>query len=377
MYARPRKHRGGGGSGQSLDSLLDTMTNVVGILVIVLVVTLLGVRDAVKRIDASLPDVSQEQLDAQKEEAAQTAALLKTVLTKQDAGPKEPLPDVDALKQKLAALKDTAADDPLDKELSALLKQLADQKKESKAIQDELEKLQKEYQELGTKLRNTPNRTGAVAPSIVQLPNPRPAPPNARPIYVLVKEGRIGVIDVDNLRETLHERVVKAPTAIGAGKLDKAQRDGEKNIEGDRDKLKNFVAQLGLGRPHFNVTYRYTHENRWHHLMVQFAERGGESIKQINLPSSSFQQQVRVLKGKPVYFRFLVDRKSFELYLKARQLAERAGIPAGWQLHENKEWATHNHPRIRVIGELPPPPPKPVDPNAPKPKPRAPQNLLD
>ena len=103
-YMRPRRRRGdGGNSGQSLDSLLDTMTNVVGILVIVLVVTLLGVRDAVKRIDASLPDVSQEQLDAQKVEAAKTAELLKNVLNKQDAGPKEPLPDVDALKKKLAA----------------------------------------------------------------------------------------------------------------------------------------------------------------------------------------------------------------------------------------------------------------------------------
>ena len=78
-----------------------------------------------------------------------------------------------------------------------------------------------------------------------------------------------------------------------------------------------------------------------------------------------------------MYFRFLIDRKSFELSLKARQMAERAGIPAGWQLHDNKEWAINNHHRIRVIGELPPPPPKPVDPNAPKPKPRPPQNLLD
>ena len=42
---RPRKSSGG-----SLDSLLDTMTNVVGILVILLTVTQLGVSDAVKRI---------------------------------------------------------------------------------------------------------------------------------------------------------------------------------------------------------------------------------------------------------------------------------------------------------------------------------------
>ena len=43
---RPRRKKQTG----SLDSLLDTMTNVVGILVILLVVTQLGMDDAVRRI---------------------------------------------------------------------------------------------------------------------------------------------------------------------------------------------------------------------------------------------------------------------------------------------------------------------------------------
>ena len=50
-------------SGASLDSLLDTMTNVVGILVILLTVTQLGVSDAVRRIadsDSVKPEVLEE-----------------------------------------------------------------------------------------------------------------------------------------------------------------------------------------------------------------------------------------------------------------------------------------------------------------------------
>ncbi len=53
-------------SGASLDSLLDTMTNVVGILVIVLIVTQLGVGDAVKRISANLPDISEAEYELAK-----------------------------------------------------------------------------------------------------------------------------------------------------------------------------------------------------------------------------------------------------------------------------------------------------------------------
>ena len=48
------RQRDSGGNGASLDSLLDTMTNVVGILVILLVVTQLSVNEAVERIGEEL-----------------------------------------------------------------------------------------------------------------------------------------------------------------------------------------------------------------------------------------------------------------------------------------------------------------------------------
>ena len=52
------------------------MTNVVGILVIVLIVTQLGVSDAVKRISAKLPDVSKQEYELAKQEAAELQRLL-------------------------------------------------------------------------------------------------------------------------------------------------------------------------------------------------------------------------------------------------------------------------------------------------------------
>ena len=48
--------------GPSLDSLLDTLTNVVGILVILLVVTQLGVEEAVDRISQEI----LEKFDSEK-----------------------------------------------------------------------------------------------------------------------------------------------------------------------------------------------------------------------------------------------------------------------------------------------------------------------
>ena len=58
----------------SLDSLLDTMTNVVGILVILLTVTQLGVGDAVQRIRGDIAEVSIEDLESAKQKVADTQA---------------------------------------------------------------------------------------------------------------------------------------------------------------------------------------------------------------------------------------------------------------------------------------------------------------
>ncbi|MEO8498684.1 MAG: hypothetical protein ABI614_26785, partial [Planctomycetota bacterium] len=77
MKRRPKKDDDDGGG---LDSLLDTLTNVVGILVMVLIATQLGVKDAVSRIadadvvDAAAVDAAREKLLLTKEqrEAIQT-----------------------------------------------------------------------------------------------------------------------------------------------------------------------------------------------------------------------------------------------------------------------------------------------------------------
>ena len=57
-----RRRRGGSGQG-NLDSLLDTMTNVVGVLIVVLIVTQVNVSSAAKRIRADLPDVTVAMME--------------------------------------------------------------------------------------------------------------------------------------------------------------------------------------------------------------------------------------------------------------------------------------------------------------------------
>ena len=83
----------------SLDSLLDTMTNVVGILVIILVVTILGVQEAVSRISKQLEGadmITQVQYDTAVDETEQLADELAKLQAR-------PAPDTD-LKDERAQL---------------------------------------------------------------------------------------------------------------------------------------------------------------------------------------------------------------------------------------------------------------------------------
>ncbi len=101
-----------------LDSLLDTMTNVVGILVLVLIVTQLGVTDALTEITAN-SNVTQEDLDAAKQQLA-SLAQEKQQLAEQASSVASF--DIEAERERLRRLKET---------LEAQKKLLADESKKA------------------------------------------------------------------------------------------------------------------------------------------------------------------------------------------------------------------------------------------------------
>ena len=142
----------------SLDSLLDTMTNVVGILVIILVLTILGVDEAVSRISEQLSkedQVTQEQYDLALQDAEQTSARLELVRSK-------PIPKADLtyentilanLQDELKTLKPkpTDSNDTLP-DPDALAKQLQAQRQALAKLQDQLKQAKKQSADLDQRL---------------------------------------------------------------------------------------------------------------------------------------------------------------------------------------------------------------------------------
>ena len=63
----------------SLDSLLDTMTNVVGVLIVVLIVTQVNVSSAAKRIRANLPEVTVPMMEELRKKEKEVQARLASL----------------------------------------------------------------------------------------------------------------------------------------------------------------------------------------------------------------------------------------------------------------------------------------------------------
>ncbi|MDB6003316.1 MAG: hypothetical protein JWR15_303 [Prosthecobacter sp.] len=169
-------------------ALMDTMTNVVGVPIIVLVMVGMSVASVVKKVLSDLPPVTKEEyqqiqeevkqlpekIDPQKveEQKQQQEAKLKTVT--------EELNSVDTadLQSRMKFM-----------DLEAFQKQLDDRKKERDLSKTETDKMQVELERLKALLDQTPIYQPP-PPTYVRLPNPRayPAKPNETRVLV-AKQG--------------------------------------------------------------------------------------------------------------------------------------------------------------------------------------------
>lgn len=150
------------GTGESMDSLLDTMANVVGILVVLVAVMQLAVGDAVDRIveegvrqPASLPEVES----AEREQEVVASAIV-AARGKLEALPPSPLrrgmllEDVQPLLENLRAL--PGSEQNSGQELDALQGEVQRKAESVARLQEEVESQKTELDRLDAQLTNSP-----------------------------------------------------------------------------------------------------------------------------------------------------------------------------------------------------------------------------
>lgn len=308
---------------QNLDSLLDTMANVVGILVVVLAFTQLQVGEAVRRIHNS--EVARirsagEALAFAGEGALREVSRLEESLragAKSAALVRSELQQLGAQSEKLRAATRFPGVEQADI-VAAILRETGKQHE----MRDQLSALRANRKRLEIRLRGSRDAF-ASATHQIRLPDPRPAPLGTEERVFFCRYGRVSPVDLERLHEILNEDLRKATDSPLSGHLAASLLVShfETHDVGDRDFRWRLSDRAGYG------------------IAARIAFRRddiGELRSEIVADDSDYRLALSRAQPKSHYLRFYVWSDSFAAYLRAREIAEELGFSVGWRAYDRE-----------------------------------------
>ncbi len=327
-------------------ALMDTMTNVVGVLIIVLVLVGIGLADSVRKVLSNLPPVTIEEHAALKNEVDATAP--KT-------DPKQVDVEMARLQQNMKRAEEELATLDVTKEqqnvqvidLDALRKQLDERKMERDAKKSAVDALLTQVAKLKSALDTTP-ATNPAPPVAVKLPNPRPLPDKASIQHFLVAGNRITYINGEEYSRAVEQELRKNEATLTQVRETLKGPDGkplmqpdkfgrlvpQRKVVYDSKKVAAYFAQRNLSNRQMKVEVVPASYTPLIPLKLSPAPDTGETAAQAKTLISNFQTLLRKFKGDPksvVWFH--IFRDSIQTYLAARELTDSLGVPAGWELY--------------------------------------------
>lgn len=286
-----------GATGQNVDSLLDTMANVVGILIVLMAVTQLSVNDAMKRIQVW---ESAEAVSLREARAAAEAELARRA----DADLADTL-ELSRLRDQIRRLR--AA--PVASDTATLAATVARQRLEARRLEARIAEEEERLANLQILLAESQAR--AEQPGIaLRLPDPRPAPLSADRLVLFGRYGRVVDPRFDQLTRELGDVVETAPRP-----LDRYFEAYDVGNEMLRWRAVEKPVQAGRG---------------WFYRLEWRRPTLGETPEQLRSPNSNLRQRLAETDPRSRYLQFYVWGDSFEAYLEARRIAEEAGFSVGW-----------------------------------------------
>ncbi|MEM7410251.1 MAG: hypothetical protein AAF430_08465 [Myxococcota bacterium] len=317
----------------NLDSLLDTMANVTGILIFMLAVTQLSMGDAMGRLRAQLgaeaAGISAEAFDAA---IAETQRLEAQLAPLQAEGLEARHSAAEAQARALADEIETLASEVALAGVSPEALERRLQAAESRAAD-----LERAVADARGETDHWSARLASVASAPVgrsaRLPDPRPAPSGARRLAVLCRYGRVQVIDdrrlVTELWRGVEEALGRPRHQIATGFLPMLERI----------RLSSHFSRFPVGAA--GLRWQLPREGELAARLEWARESLGEPAETVALAGSNFQRELRRTSARRAYLEYFVWEDSFGAYTAARRASDDAGFAAGWQAFEKNEDLFH------------------------------------
>lgn len=351
-----RRRRNSSNDGVNLDSLMDALTNVVAVLILVLILVQADVSKKVVEFMEGLKPATPEQVaNAGKKLASLQAETkqLDVLLSKKAPSPKE----IEAEKRQLALLeKNVAKRDDLLAKLDQLKKLAEKVRSQRDSETKKTEKIQEEIARLESLLDKTPILK--IEPTVVRIPASRPVPKEANIYYALVINERIHFIDPFTPVELFDREFKRRKTKFPFKRI--KQKGSDRFIYEPQpivDHFKNFDFRNSRNQKH--SLYAWPTSTRLTIKINPDLKKGGTSLEDLKKPQNQFASIVSRLRVKrDAVLIFWVHPNSFNTYLLARRITDKAKLPAGWEVRGASDYKiTIRDVEIRRQKE--PDPPKP------------------
>lgn len=351
-----RRRKTSSDEGVNLDSLMDALTNVVAVLILVLLLVQADVGQKVVQFLEGLLPATEEQVAESKEKAKeleQTKAKVEKLLTEKAPEPSE----LEAEERQLALLEKSLKDN---QELLADLNELKKLEKKARAERDaeakKTEAIQEEIAKLEALLDET--KVMKVDPTVVGIPASRPLPKNAEIYYALVFGDRVHFIDPFTPLEQFEKEFREAKRDFPNQRL--KQKGADRYIYQSPPILKHFENfNFNNSRNQKLKLVAYPTSTRLHIVVTPDGKNGGTSLEQLKEKGNLFVKILDKLRGNSkAVLLFQVHPNSFNTYLEARRLTDRARVSAGWEVKGSSSYSIRVDD-VEIKRQKEPEPPKP------------------
>ena len=354
-----RRRGSNSNGGVNLDSLMDALTNVVAVLILVLILVQADVSQKVGQfLEDLMPATPAQVVEAEEKvkELEETKVKVGKLLTEEAPRPEE----VEMEKRQLALLEKTLKDN---KELLANLNQLKKLEEKARAERDaeaeKTKKIQDDIARLEALLDET--KVMKIDPTVVGIPVSRAIPKRAERYHALVISDRVHFIDPFTPLNLFEEEFKNAKRNFPKERI--KQRGADRYIYQPGPILKHFEGfdfkntrkQAVKLRAHPTAT-------RMHIEVTPDGQTGGSSLEELKVKGNSFARILENLsRDSRAVLLFHVHPNSFNTYLEARRLTDKARVAAGWEVRSMGSFSIQiKDLEIKRQQEPPPPPPMPI-----------------
>ena len=353
-----RRRKSSSDEGVNLDSLMDALTNVVAVLILVLLLVQADVSQKVVQFLEGLLPATEEEVAASEEKAKELESdkiILETMLTKEPPKPE----DVEAEKRQLALLEKNVK---TNEELLADLEQLKKLEKKSRKERDDEAKKTKGIQDEIARLEALLDKTPVlkVDPTVVGIPASRPVPKSAEIYHALVINERVHFIDPFTPLKMFEDEF----------------RQEKRNFPNERIKRQGADRYIYRSGPILKHYEKFDFKNsrnqkvklvanpvstRMQLVVSPDLKEGGTSLEELKEKDSNFAKIVYKLSSNiRSVLMFHVHPNSFNTYLQARRVTDKARVSAGWEVKGMGAYYIRiDDVEIRREKEPPPAPTKP------------------